>query len=393
MASLNSSRTYVPIAKRQDRQAGNTVKQRQRHERRQRMLSMRQAGASYSEIVRAGIGYSNVGQVSKDMKIVLQQFQYETPEDVLVLDLARLDEMQRILTVDMRAGDPKGTIPILLRVMQFRRETLGVTAENIAERQQSKTQVNNSGIMVVQGTTGDYVAAMAAAVGADPSLVRRELEAAGNSSGKNSGNSSGSNSGNDAAIADAEIVEGDSASSSAHASGKVSRTTGKSSQKSSVRKYRVVAAKNSTEDSAGDSADSSGSSLETPMDRRLLDFAERRDREDESRELMRSVSPSDRLLNIDVPADGDGIPDGVSGVPDISRNTFSVPVKDYDHNVPLSAVSYRTPPRKMSRGESRELIVRKLGKGTGKGGPDSDGDGFAGYTDVLETETVREVVI
>lgn len=109
------------------------------------------------------------------MKKVLAKFQYETPEDVLVLDLARLDEMQKLATAAMRSGD-KAIMGTIMQIMRFRRETLGITSEQIADRALSKTQVQNNGIMVIQGTsTGDYVAAMAQAVGANPDEVKKEL--------------------------------------------------------------------------------------------------------------------------------------------------------------------------------------------------------------------------
>lgn len=169
------TKKYIPVSQRKNRQVSILAKQKAIAERRQLLLSLRQAGASYSEIVRAGIGYKSVGHVADDMKKVLAKFQYETPEDVLVLDLARLDEMQKLATAAMRSGD-KAIMGTIMQIMRFRRETLGITSEQIADRALSKTQVQNNGIMVIQGTsTGDYVAAMAQAVGANPDEVKKEL--------------------------------------------------------------------------------------------------------------------------------------------------------------------------------------------------------------------------
>lgn len=169
-------RRYVPVKNRKNRQSSLVVRQAAIAKRRELLLSLRQAGASYSEIVRANIGYKSTAHVSKDMKYVLAQFQYETPEDVLVLDLARLDEMQKIATAAMRSGD-KQIMGTIMQIMRFRRETLGITQEQIAERQLNKTNVQNNGIMVIQGqSTGDYVAAMAAAAGVDTSAIQKELE-------------------------------------------------------------------------------------------------------------------------------------------------------------------------------------------------------------------------
>lgn len=167
---------YVPVNRRLSRNSTNTARKAAIAKRRELLLSLRQAGASYAEIVRANIGYNTVSAVSVDMKKILTQFTYETPEDVLVLDLARLDELQKLLTAAFRNGDLTQAGPIM-RVMQFRRETLGITQEQIAERQMSKNQIQNNGIMVIQGSsTRDYIEAMAQAAGASPQELQRELE-------------------------------------------------------------------------------------------------------------------------------------------------------------------------------------------------------------------------
>ena len=268
-------------------------------QRRELLLSLRQAGASYSEIVRAKIGYNNTNAVARDMKIVLERFKYETPEDVLVLDLARLDELQKLLTAAFRSGDLGQAGPIM-RVMQFRRETLGITQEQIAERQLSKTQIANNGIMVIQGSsTGDYVAAMAAAAGVSAQDVKTELERI-----------SASNRVSD--IPDADIVE----------------TADHSEQNTTVSGTRKV-------------------KLTKSFQKRLLESAARFDDRDTQNEVLPLVDPSTALLSVDmVPAD---------------PPTYDVPIKDYDHNVsPHSGISYKAAPKKVTSEESKNLIRRNL---------------------------------
>lgn len=268
-------------------------------QRRELLLSLRQAGASYSEIVRAKIGYNSTAQVARDMKVVLERFKYETPEDVLVLDLARLDELQKLLTAAFRTGDLAQAGPIM-RVMQFRRETLGITQEQIAERQMSKTQIANNGIMVIQGSsTGDYVAAMAAAAGVSTQEVKTELERI-----------SASNRIQDAEIVDSEVTD-----------------QGEQFTSAVSRKKKVKLTKS--------------------FQKRLLESAARFDDRDTQNDIQPVVDPSTALLSVDLlPAD---------------LSTYAVPIKDYDHNVnPHSGISYKAAPRKVTSEESKTLITRNL---------------------------------
>jgi hypothetical protein len=170
---LSIRETNYRILKRKSSQL--TSKQVELHERRQVALSLRTAGASYQDIVNAKIGYRDVGHVSKDIRHILQNFVYETPEDVLVLDLARLDEMQKVLTAAFRTGD-YGQAGIILRIMQFRRETLGITPDVIANRRNDSQALVNNGIMVVQGTASDFLDGMMQAAGASEKERSRELE-------------------------------------------------------------------------------------------------------------------------------------------------------------------------------------------------------------------------
>lgn len=153
-----------------------TAKQVERHERRQVALGLRMAGASYQDIVNANIGYNSTAHVSQDIRKVLASFTYETPEDVLVLDLARIDEMQKIATSHMRSTDWSTAMSMILRLMQFRRETLGITPDVIANRRNDSQALVNNGIMVVQGTASDFLDGMMQAAGASEKERSRELE-------------------------------------------------------------------------------------------------------------------------------------------------------------------------------------------------------------------------
>lgn len=136
-------------------------------------MELRIAGASYADIVKANIGYKSAGHVSDDMRQIVNSYQYQSPEDLLVLDLARVDEMQKHLTLAFRRGE-YGYYSALLRLMSFRREIMGVTQEAIQASIHEKSQIQNNGIMVVQGTAGDYLASMMHAAGATQAEIRAQ---------------------------------------------------------------------------------------------------------------------------------------------------------------------------------------------------------------------------
>lgn len=187
--SSATSRYLIPKRK----SSGETSKRLELHERRQVALSLRMAGASYQDIVNANIGYKSTGHVAQEIRKVLAGFTYETPEDVLVLDLARIDEMQKIATSHMRSTDWSTAMSMILRLMQFRRETLGITPDVIANRRNDSQALVNNGIMVVQGTASDFLDGMMQAAGASEKERQRELEKVAKS--------------NSTEVIDAEVVE------------------------------------------------------------------------------------------------------------------------------------------------------------------------------------------
>jgi hypothetical protein len=331
------SKRYVPVSKRISRSASNAAKANGIAQRREQLLLLRQAGATYAEIVRAGIGYKSVGHVADDMKKVLAQFNYETPEDVLVLDLARLDEMQKLLTLDMRSakGSAKVIVPTILQVMKFRRETLGITAEQITERQLNKTQVQNNGIMVIQGSsTRDYIAAMAQAAGVDPNAATAELERV-----------SASNRIDDAVLVDDPADE-------ALAQNRSDRSEDHDKTTKTKQKLKIRVSK--------DTSDS--------FQKRLLESIDRNEEIESAESAIPMVDINDALLNIDIVDD---------------EKTYVVPIKDYDNNVNLtSGVSYKQPPRKLTSDQSKKIIIRKL-----KGIKNSNL-----INDELKTKTIQELI-
>lgn len=144
-------------------------------ERRKNAMSMRIAGATLQDIVNAGIGYNNTSMVSQDLKKALSNFYQEDIESLLILDLARIDEMQKICTFVMRSQQDTSQVRNLMALMQFRRETMGYKPEDIADRRATGSSVTNNGIMVVQGSTRDYLQGLMEAVGASDGEIEREF--------------------------------------------------------------------------------------------------------------------------------------------------------------------------------------------------------------------------
>jgi hypothetical protein len=160
---------------RSPKSAGDIARKQQIHQRRQKALELRVAGASLQDIVNVGIGYNNVQNVSHDLKKVYEQFMVHQPEDLILLDLARLDLMQKICTTALMQGNT-AEVRNLLAIMDYRRKSLGITEESILERKLETTNLVNNGIMVVQGTQGDYLQGIMQAAGASPEEIRQELE-------------------------------------------------------------------------------------------------------------------------------------------------------------------------------------------------------------------------
>jgi hypothetical protein len=287
-----------------------------RHERRQTALNLRMAGASYQQIVEADIGYKSTAHVGSDMRGILRAYQYETPEDILVLDLARLDDLQQHLTLAFHAGKYEQA-GMILRVMQFRRETLGITPEVIEQRRNESKALVNNGIMVVQGSQSDYLKSMMEAAGTSPQEQQRELDriAASNRTAPTE-------------VVDAEIVEDDPPRKHLKKPKKLRKATG------------------------GDKSEKDENSRDEQFPERLENFIVNKEQLQSQSEEMPSVPLTDPVLSVDVPD---------STQPQKKR--LRIRVKPDDANMDAShGVPYRNPPRKPSESVSEQRILKKLPK-------------------------------
>lgn len=379
MVSRQIKHFTSPKATRKKHQGISLADKKRIEERRQQALQLRLAGATLHDIVSAGIGYNNTQMVSKDLDRALDGFYTEDIEKLLVLDLARLDEIQKYCTIALRQGDTSQARN-LMAIMQFRRETLGITPELLQDKRNEASRIVNNGIMVVQGTTRDYLASMMEASGASPEEVEtelRELERAtsgnpeipqgatpANNAGAHAqtqarvtsllGDNSGDNLGGNSRVIQGEIVP--------ETSTEAETETGASKQdiKPAIKlKVRVKRKPNNTpvntEPPPGNQGTSTTRSLQRvrhipsesleSLSQRVEEAALHMDQEHEKKTTPRLGRLSDPVV----------IPAG--------EKVLEIPVKLPDANRPVSpGVVYKNAPRKPTQEEGRRLVTRRMGR-------------------------------
>lgn len=340
--------------------------------RMQRALELRMAGASYAQIVKANIGYTSLSQVSYDVNKILNTVKLETPEDLIMLDLARLDDLQQVLTLHFHKGNVtlSGSI---MQVMKFRHELLGIDQESIRQRNMERTQVTNNGIMVVQGSTRDYLAAMMEASGLDERERERELQRLEAQERKELPPATSGNSGSDSGkVIQGELIESPipSGTPSSNPSQKSSHT-GQTKPVKKVR-LRVVKRKDAETGAPGSQPEAQtatqkpahrkGGTLsprdtDKPLEARLEAFAVAQEREQTEQE--KALLPKARLAEpvVQVDLDSPALRERVR------QRVLEREVKTPDNNHPVSpGVPYKAAPRKLTPQEGRQVVLRKLKK-------------------------------
>lgn len=324
-----------------------------REQRRQDALRLRMAGASYMDIVKAGIGYKSTGHVSNDLNRALDDFQntYETPASVVVLDLARLDDIQRRLTLAFHTGD-LSQAGMLLRVMQFRREVLGINAETAINDRNNQNALVNNGVMVIQGSAEDYLKTMMQAAGASPERQRLELERLARSNQAAQGKP-------DDGIEDAEIVP---------------------DEPEKPRKKKLKKLRRKSLEHVETPSEVNGPLDSSELEKVILE----REQNDSEVEKLPIVPLTGPLLSIDFP---DGTRPG--------KKRLRVRVKDDTTNMDSSsAVPYRQAPRMPSQELSQRRLLARGARATSSG-PNRD-DLFGGSDvsallyDEIEAETITQ---
>lgn len=109
---------------------GNSAKRDSRKaekaERRRKALELRRAGASYEQIA-AQLHYTNKGSVWRDVRTAIQDIYREPAQDVVKIELQRLDAMLLGLWAKAKSGDTQA-IDRVLRIQERRAAYEGLDA-------------------------------------------------------------------------------------------------------------------------------------------------------------------------------------------------------------------------------------------------------------------------
>lgn len=152
------------------------------HEKQKRAAELRAAGVKYDDIAQE-LGYANASGAKKAVDSFLARQEMELAKDVVMMDLRRLDEYQMLATHALRQKGDLNQIDRLMRVMEMRYRLLGVSPSTIQQLQEqygiaNGPSIQNNGVMVIQGSTGDFVRQMMEAAGVDPNdpLAQKKME-------------------------------------------------------------------------------------------------------------------------------------------------------------------------------------------------------------------------
>lgn len=94
--------------------------------RREKALKLRISGASYDQIA-DGLGYADGSNVRRDIMAAIKDIIKEPAEEVLKLELSRLDTMLMAMFKKARAGDASA-VDRVIRIMDRRAAYLGLDA-------------------------------------------------------------------------------------------------------------------------------------------------------------------------------------------------------------------------------------------------------------------------
>lgn len=100
-------------------------------ERQHAAVELRKAGASLDEIAKA-LGYSNRASVHNAITAVMARWDAEAAPEMIKLEAARLDTMQRALSPKVMLGDPEA-IRAALRIMDRRAKLYGLDRNETRE--------------------------------------------------------------------------------------------------------------------------------------------------------------------------------------------------------------------------------------------------------------------
>lgn len=93
-------------------------------EKRKQALELRRAGLTYDDIA-AAVGYANKSVAYKSVKAAIADITRESAQELLSLELERLDDMQAGLYKGARSGDP-AAVDRVLKIIDQRARFLGL---------------------------------------------------------------------------------------------------------------------------------------------------------------------------------------------------------------------------------------------------------------------------
>lgn len=137
-------------------------------ERQAQALELRKAGMTFQEIADA-LKFKSAAGAGNAVRSAIDRLGLEAAKDVVIMDLARLDEYMKRCTAQLRTHNDLSQIDRLLRIMDKKHQILGITTETFREEQAraSNVSVTNNAVMVVQGSESSFVREMMKAVGMD----------------------------------------------------------------------------------------------------------------------------------------------------------------------------------------------------------------------------------
>jgi hypothetical protein len=134
-------------------------------ERRRQALNLRAAGADFRSIG-AALGIS-VGQAYADVQTEMHAVTRESAEQVLAMDLARLDQLQAAVWADARSGDV-AAVECVRRIVELRQRLFGNLRCAGVTVNTTLPQPPPGAVLIIGGSKSEYIAGLRAARGEPP---------------------------------------------------------------------------------------------------------------------------------------------------------------------------------------------------------------------------------
>lgn len=174
LRTVNGRRKKVP-ARLQAQQDAAREKQNQ-------ALELRKAGATYNEIAQA-LGYYNAGGAKKAVDRAMERTVIDSSKEIILLDLQRLDELQKRCMAQLRNKNDLSQVDRILRIMTQRYALAGIS-ENVASElreamgiTQTITQNNTQLVIQVNPNSEEaYIRKMMGATGASEETINAYVE-------------------------------------------------------------------------------------------------------------------------------------------------------------------------------------------------------------------------